>query len=125
MEYKNWNKNIFLKPTSIQIEQSNEQVYVKVVATKKEHLNWSFRPAFEREKQFHYETIAIEHEKYKINLNKQIFIGTNILDLSKALMQDFHYNYIIRWWRWNVIEICEIMWYMKLKLKMFLKNSIN
>ena len=35
MEYKNSNKNIFLKPTSIQIEQSNEQVYVKVVATKK------------------------------------------------------------------------------------------
>ena len=38
--------------------------------------------------------IAIEKEKCKINLNKVIYIGTRIFDLNKALMQDFHYNYI-------------------------------
>ena len=33
-------------------------------------------------------------EKCRINLNKPIYFGTSILDLSKVLMQDFHYNYV-------------------------------
>ena len=38
--------------------------------------------------------MAIEKEKFRINFNKPIYIGTNTLDLSKLLIQDFHYNYI-------------------------------
>ena len=55
---------------------------------------WSFRLTFKREKQFRNVAIAIEKEKYRINLNKLIYIGTGIIDLSKVLMQDFHFNYI-------------------------------
>ena len=40
------------------------------------------------------EQIAIEKEKCRKNLNKPVYIGTSILNLSKILMQDFHYNYI-------------------------------
>ena len=39
-------------------------------------------------------TVATEKEKYRINLDKPIYIGTNISDLSKLLMQDFDYIYI-------------------------------
>ena len=38
--------------------------------------------------------MATEKEKGRINVNKPIYIGTSILDLSKILMQYFHYNYI-------------------------------
>ena len=33
---------------------------------------------------------AIEKKKYRINLNKSIYTGTSMLDLSKVLMQGFH-----------------------------------
>ena len=54
----------------------------------------TFRPTFERGKQFHNGAIAIEKEKYRINFNKPIYMEKSILDLSKALMQDFDYDYI-------------------------------
>ena len=38
--------------------------------------------------------IAIKKEKFGINFSKQNQIATNILDLSKALMQDFYHNCI-------------------------------
>jgi len=38
--------------------------------------------------------VAAHTQKTKINLNKPIYLGMCILDLSKTLMYDFHYNYI-------------------------------
>ena len=54
----------------------------------------SFRPNFKKEKQFCNGAIAIEKEKWGINLNKQIYIEVSILYLGKVLMLDFHYSYI-------------------------------
>ena len=72
-----------------------DKIDVKVAITREQYLKLAFRPTFKREKQFRTGAIAIENEKCRINLNnKPICIGANILDLSKVLMQDFHYNYI-------------------------------
>ena len=38
--------------------------------------------------------IAVHMQKNRILLNKPIYLGMSILDLSKTLMYDFHYNYI-------------------------------
>ena len=48
----------------------------KFGTTKSQYLKWSFRPTFKREKQFRNGAIAIEKEKYRINLNKSVYIGT-------------------------------------------------
>ena len=64
------------------------------MTTRKQYLKWSLRTTFKRERQCRTGAAAIEKEKYRINFNKTIYIGTSILDLSKVLMQEFHCNYI-------------------------------
>ena len=38
--------------------------------------------------------VAVHMKKTKLYFNKPVYLGVNILDLSKSLMCDFHYNYI-------------------------------
>lgn len=49
-------------------------------------------PHYKRSTIFDEHLVAIEMEKTIIILNKPITIGMSILDLSKVLMYDFHYN---------------------------------
>ena len=38
--------------------------------------------------------LTVYEIKPVLTLNKQIYVGFSILDLSKLLMYEFHYNYI-------------------------------
>lgn len=40
--------------------------------------------------------IIFEFEKDKLLLNRPIYIGQAVLDISKTIMYNFHYNYIKR-----------------------------
>ena len=55
---------------------------VKVVITGKQYGKWSFRPSFKRKKQFRNWVIVIEKQKCRINLKKQVYTGTSVLNLS-------------------------------------------
>ena len=52
------------------------------------------QPSFNQFKSFHENLVAVEWAKVELTLNRPIYVEFAILDLSKILMYDFHYNYI-------------------------------
>ena len=52
-------------------------------------------PRFLEAKVFNNELVAVHMLQRTINLNKPVYSGMSILDLSKIYMYDFHYDYII------------------------------
>ena len=107
------------------IKNPMNKVEVKIVITRKQYFKWSFRPAFKLKKLFRNGAIAIEKEKFRVNLNKSIYIGTSILDLSTVLMLDLHYNFIRNEYGDKVelllTDTDTIVLCTKLKLKGFMK----
>ena len=51
------------------------------------------QPSFKQFKIFHENLLAVLRAKVELTLNRPNYVGFVILDLSKTLMYDFHYNY--------------------------------
>ena len=52
------------------------------------------KPTYKGCKIFHENLVAVSMMKSRLVLNKPAYVGMCILDLSKTLMYDFHYNFI-------------------------------
>ena len=89
--FKLMNNSVFGKT----IENIRKRQNVILVDNRKLAVKLSSKPNFERLTIFD-ENLAAFHMKKKTELyfNKPIFVGQAILDISKTLMFDFHYNYI-------------------------------
>ena len=51
-------------------------------------------PNYHTTKQFSENLLAIEMKKTKVKMNKPVYLGMSILDISKASMYEFWYDYI-------------------------------
>ena len=76
------------------IENIRKRQNVKIVDNRKLAIKLISKPNFERVTIFHEDLIACHMKKTEVYFNKPIFVGQAILDISKTLMFDFHYNYI-------------------------------
>ena len=76
------------------MENIRKHVNIKLVNNKKQAKKLSAKPNFERCKIFDENLIAIHMKKTCIVYDKPVYLGMCILDVSKTLMYDFHYNYI-------------------------------
>ena len=88
--FKLMNNSVFGKT----IENIRKRQNIKLVDDRAKALKLSSRPNFDRATIFDPNLVAIHMKKTEVYFNKPIYVGQAILDLSKILMFDFHYNYI-------------------------------
>ena len=78
------------------MEKLRKRVNIKLVKTdgsENEKLRKIIaKPTFKRRVKFSDELSAIHVNKTKLTLNKPIYVGFSVLDLSKHLMYDWYYN---------------------------------
>ena len=88
--FKLMNNSVFGKT----MENIRNRVDVRLVNGKEKALRLIAKPNFHAISIFSENLIAINMKKTKQVFNKPIYLGMSILDLSKNLMYEFHYNYI-------------------------------
>ena len=50
-------------------------------------------PNYHKTKHFSKNLLGIEMKKTKVKMNKPVYLGMSILDISKTLMYEFWYNF--------------------------------
>ena len=92
--YKLMNNSVFGKT----MENVRNRINVKLVTSEKAYNKLVKKPNFKSVNIFHENLIAVHMEKTVVKFNKPIQIGMSILDLSKTLMYEFHYDYVKPKW---------------------------
>ena len=67
---------------------------IKLVTTEKRRIKLVSEPNYHTTKQFSENLLAIEMTKAKVKINKPVYLGMSILDISKKLMYEFWYDYL-------------------------------
>ena len=76
------------------LENIKNGVDIRLISSDKVAQNLAAKPNFDRCTIFDKNLIAVHMKNTKLYFNKPVCLGMRILDLSKSLMYDFHYNYI-------------------------------
>ncbi|KAK3741187.1 hypothetical protein QZH41_012628, partial [Actinostola sp. cb2023] len=87
--FKLMNNSVFGKT----MENIRNRQDIKLVTTEKQAAKLISQPNYCRRTIFSEHLCAIHLIKTELVFNKPVYLGMAILDLSKALMYDFHYNY--------------------------------
>ena len=76
------------------IANLRKRISVKLINNFKDYVRCVRKPNFISQKIFSKTFVAIHKIKLVLILDKPIYVGFRILDLSKLLMYEFHYKYI-------------------------------
>ena len=76
------------------MENLRKRVDVKLVTDAEKYLKLVSQPTYVNSKIFNENLVAVHRMKKVLVLNRPVYVGMCILDISKTLMYDFHYNFI-------------------------------
>ena len=88
--YKLMKNAVYLKK---KMENVRNRIDVKLVRNKKDYLKWTSKPRYVSHEIFDNDLVAIRKSKVTLTLNKPAYIGMCILEISKVLVYEFHYDY--------------------------------
>lgn len=78
------------------MENVRKWVDIRLVTTRKQLNKLLASPRFKELHIFNKNLIAVSLHKEQVKLNKPIYVGFTVLELSKLLIYDFHYNVILK-----------------------------
>ena len=90
--FKLMNNSVFGKT----MENIRNRVNIKLVNSEEKFKKLVAKPNYESNKRFDENLVSVHMKKTSLTMNKPVYLGMCILDLSKSLMFDFHYQYIKR-----------------------------
>ena len=99
--FKLMNNTVFGKT----VENVREHRDIKLVTTDKRRNRLVSEPNYHTTKWFSEKLLAIQMKKTKVKMNKPIYLGLSILQISKTLMYQFWYHYMKPKYRDNV-KLC-------------------
>ena len=76
------------------IEDIRKRVDIKLVNDRGKAKKLTAKPNFKHLNIFCEELIAVHMKRTELKFDKPVYLGMYILDLSKIIMYEFHYNYI-------------------------------
>ena len=88
--FKLMNNSVFGKT----MENVRKHRDIKLVTTEEKRIKLVSEPNYHTTKHFSKNLLAIEMKKTKVKMNKPVYLGMSILDISKTLMYEFWYDYI-------------------------------
>ena len=88
--FKLMNNSVFGKT----IENVRKRTDIELVTTEEQAEKYIYKPNYMGRTTFSDDLVAIHMGKTSIYMDKPVYLGMSILDISKKLMYDFHYGYI-------------------------------
>ena len=88
--FKLMNNSVFGKT----MENVRKYRNIKLVTTEEKTIIIVSEPNYHTSKRFSEIFLAIEMKKTKVKMNKLVYLGMSILDISKTLMYEFWYDYV-------------------------------
>ena len=76
------------------MENLRKRIDVRLLINEKDFLKYTSKPTHITQKIFDKNYVAILEIKLVLMLNKPVYVGFTVLELSRWLMYDFHYNFI-------------------------------
>ena len=100
--YKLMNNAVFRKT----MENIRKHRNIKLVANREAYLKAVMKPNFKSGTLFGSNLMGCEMGKIKVVMNKPVYLGQAILDLSKIVMYEFHYDYMKRKYDDDKLTLC-------------------
>ena len=88
--FKLMNNSVFGKT----MENIRNRVDIRLVTRVSQAKRLTCKPNYQHHTIFSKNLAAVHMKKVSLKFDKPVYLGMSILDLSKTLMYDFHYNYI-------------------------------
>ena len=88
--FKLMNNSVFGKT----MENIRKHRNIKLVTTEEKYLKTVMKPNFKSGVQFGENLMGCEMGRIKVVMKKTVYLGQAILDLSKIVMYEFHYDYM-------------------------------